>query len=99
MSSFASARVRARSRMVQKPDLAENRRYSQTGFEDGILTLRGDFLCDVTWCYAPSAPPGPLLPSPLDFIRIGFFDHTGSGPPQPGTVLSLGRGLEKPSRL
>jgi hypothetical protein len=22
-------------------------------------------------------PSGPLLPSSLDFIRIGFFDHTG----------------------
>ena len=68
---------RPASRMVQQPDLVENTRYSQTGFEDAIPTLQGDFLRAVTRCYAPSAPPGPLLRSPLDFIRIGFFDHTG----------------------
>ena len=44
----------------------------------GFRGCHGDFLCDVTWCYAPSAPPGPLLPSRLDFTRIGFFDHTGT---------------------
>ena len=41
-------------------------------------TLRGDFFCDVTGCYAPSGPPSPPLPSSLDFIWIGFFDHSAS---------------------
>jgi hypothetical protein len=44
------------------------------------LERRG-FLCDVTLCNAPVGPSGPLRPSSFDFIRIGFFDHTGSRSP------------------
>ena len=67
----------AESRIVKKLELAENTRYCQAGFEDAMLGVTRRFLGDVTWRYA-SGPHGPLLPSSLDFIRIGFFHHTGT---------------------
>src|SRR5215467_8389488 len=41
-------------------------------------TLRGDFFVMLRDVMLPSGPPGPLLPSSLDFIRIEFFDHSAS---------------------
>ena len=46
-----------------------------------MLGVTRRFLGDVTWRYA-SGPHGPLLPSSLDFIRIGFFHHTGLAEPK-----------------
>src|SRR5215472_666768 len=73
LSAIAAKRVRIdHARIVQKLDLAENTRYRQAGFEGAMPTLRGD----LARCYVPSGPPVPLPPSSLDFIQIGFSDHT-----------------------
>src|SRR5262249_39812320 len=67
------------TRIVKKLELAENTRYCQAGFEDAMLGVTRRFLGDVTWRYA-SGPHGPLLPSSLDFIPIGFFSPYGEPP-------------------
>ena len=67
-----------RFRIVKKLDLAETRDIVWLVFEDAMPTLRADFFVMLRDVMLPSGPPGPLLPSSLDFIRIEFFDHTGS---------------------
>jgi hypothetical protein len=62
-------------------------------------TLLGDFLDQ---CYATvraTWPSGPLLPSSLDFMEIGFFDRTGllfAGIATPGGRSGLRTRLRRP---